>query len=345
MPEKKTKRLSIIIPFYNVEKYIAQCLQSIYAQDISEEDYEVICVNDCSPDNSREVVLEFQKEHKNLKLIEHRTNTMQGGARNTGLRAAQGKYVWFIDSDDFIKENCLAKLLNILEQRNLDILRFDFQTVDENGHCLGADTVNFPANKVTEGKQVFLHFKDQSDFDNSWRKVTCFTWSRIVKRSFLTDNNIFYYQNFYGEDSPVGVKCYLFAKRFLYLPERVLYYRQRQNSDMQQRYQPENKGFFYASQYKTLVETIKIAETVEDEEVKAILFKQIKLYASDEKAGFRFLLSFTPQQRRQFYEHLKKIDDLRLVFPYIGKKARFTLISQQGIKLLHGFKNKITYHL
>ena len=73
-------RLSIIIPFYNVEKYIAECLDSVYNQDIPEEEYEVICVNDASPDNSRDIVLEYQKKHSNLILVEHEARTLRNSA-------------------------------------------------------------------------------------------------------------------------------------------------------------------------------------------------------------------------------------------------------------------------
>jgi glycosyltransferase involved in cell wall biosynthesis len=107
-------KLSIIIPFFNVEKYIAECLESVYNQDIPEEEYEVICVNDCSPDHSRDIVLQYQQKHPNLILIEHEENKMLGAARNTGLRAARGEYVWFIDSDDYIEKNILGKLLSKL---------------------------------------------------------------------------------------------------------------------------------------------------------------------------------------------------------------------------------------
>ena len=94
-------RLSIIIPFYNVEKYIAECLDSVYNQDISEEEYEVICVNDASPDNSRNIVLEYQKKHSNLTLVEHEVNKKLGAARNTGRKIARGKYIWNVDSGRF----------------------------------------------------------------------------------------------------------------------------------------------------------------------------------------------------------------------------------------------------
>jgi len=109
-----------------LEKYIAECLDSVYNQDIPETEYEVICVNDCSPDNSRAIVLEYQKKHSNLRLIEHETNKMLGGARNTGLRAAQGEYIWFVDSDDFVGENIISCLLKYSNDNKLDILNFNY---------------------------------------------------------------------------------------------------------------------------------------------------------------------------------------------------------------------------
>ena len=109
------KRLSIIIPFYNVEQYIAQCLDSVYDQDIPENEYEVICVNDASPDASVDIVKRYQKEHSNLILIEHDRNKKLGAARNTGRKVAIGKYIWNVDSDDKIAPNCLNNLLKYIK--------------------------------------------------------------------------------------------------------------------------------------------------------------------------------------------------------------------------------------
>ena len=103
---KNNLSVSFIVPFYNVEQYIAKCLDSLIDQDIPESDYEIICVNDCSPDNSRNIVIEYQKKHTNIILIEHETNKKLGSARNTGLSKAKGQYVWFVDSDDWILSNC-----------------------------------------------------------------------------------------------------------------------------------------------------------------------------------------------------------------------------------------------
>ena len=98
-------RLSFIVPFYNVEPYIEECVRSLYAQDIPQEEYEVICVDDCSPDGSRAIVERLQKEYPTLRLLIHTENKRQGGARNTGMRESNGKYVWFVDADDYIQPN------------------------------------------------------------------------------------------------------------------------------------------------------------------------------------------------------------------------------------------------
>ena len=84
---------SIIIPVYNGEQYIKNCLDSIYRQGLGDDDFEVICVNDCSTDNTAQVISEYGKFHQNLRLINHETNRRQGGARNTGVKVAEGKYI------------------------------------------------------------------------------------------------------------------------------------------------------------------------------------------------------------------------------------------------------------
>lgn len=119
-------KLSFIIPIYNAERYLAECLDSIYATSIDERAFEVICVNDCSPDSSREVVLLYQKVHKNLVLIDHTENKKAGGARNTGLLAAKGEYVWFIDADDTIAPKALETILEVCETNDLDALCFNY---------------------------------------------------------------------------------------------------------------------------------------------------------------------------------------------------------------------------
>ena len=108
-------RLSLILPCYNVENYIGACLDSLFRQDIPISEYEVICVNDCSTDNTKQVILDYIQKYPTIHLINHEINQTVGGARNTGLAAAQGSYVWFVDPDDMIVDNTLRELLKRAE--------------------------------------------------------------------------------------------------------------------------------------------------------------------------------------------------------------------------------------
>lgn len=210
-------RLSIIIPFYNVERYIAQCLDSVYHQDIPEEEYEVICVNDGSPDNSREIVTEYQKNHKNLVLIEHEHNKKLGAARNTGRSVARGKYIWNVDSDDYIADNCLKSILEQCESNKLDILMFNLaEFTDKN-----IKTVDFPfalCDEVTNGLTSL----------NSNRHHIgrfCPVWRYVYSKEFLDRNSIYSPEINMGEDVPYAFKSMILAKRVMLVNEVYYYYR------------------------------------------------------------------------------------------------------------------------
>lgn len=126
--------LSLIVPCYNVEEYIQRCLDSIYACNLSEEQFEVICVNDCSPDNVQEILERNRGIHENLRIVVHQQNKGLGGARNTGIREAKGKYLWFIDSDDDILGDCLKEVLDRTCKEDLDVMCFNYRQVDSNGN-------------------------------------------------------------------------------------------------------------------------------------------------------------------------------------------------------------------
>ncbi|GHV57532.1 hypothetical protein FACS1894182_06620 [Bacteroidia bacterium] len=327
-------RLSVIIPFYNVEKYISQCLESVYSQDIPESDYEVICVNDCSPDNSRTIVLEYQQQHDNLILIEHEENKKQGGARNTGLRAARGEYVWFIDSDDFVKPNCVKHLLEVLSENNLDLVLFDFEEVDEKGGFLKRSLFDFPPREVYEGKTIFYFSGTRLNEFNGWRKMSVYVWARIVKRSLYLENDLFFYENFQGEDVPNGISCFLKAKKWIYWPEAIVLYRIRPDSTMDGKFHPDSLGYRRASAFRCLASLCKITESVEDSEIRSILEAfQRDNFQNDIR--FRVLLDLNNQQRRQFFYYVRKMDDLEVIFPSIHRRIKFAITQKAGMTLLY----------
>ena len=119
----EAKILSIILPVYQVEEYIEKCIISIEEQDISHDLYELIVVNDGTKDNSIKLVENLQKKYSNINIV-HKENGGLSSARNFGLKYATGKYIWFIDSDDYIDPYTLKKLVTEATTYDLDLLCF-----------------------------------------------------------------------------------------------------------------------------------------------------------------------------------------------------------------------------
>ena len=117
------KRLSIIVPVYNVEKYLERCITSLLNQDLPKDDYEVIMVNDGSTDGSGDLATRLATLSPNISLY-HQENKGLSGARNTGIEHAKGRYLMFVDSDDYIEANSISRILQSAETRNLDLLAF-----------------------------------------------------------------------------------------------------------------------------------------------------------------------------------------------------------------------------
>lgn len=123
-------KLSIIVPIYNVAPYLRKCVDSLLAQDIT--DYEIILVDDGSPDKCPQICDEYAEKYDNIRVV-HQENAGLSVARNTGITAAQGDYIMFVDSDDYLQPYVLGALMGQVERDNLDVLRFRYQNVRESG--------------------------------------------------------------------------------------------------------------------------------------------------------------------------------------------------------------------
>jgi glycosyltransferase involved in cell wall biosynthesis len=221
----KQLRLSFIVPCYNSEKFICKCLDSLYNQDIPETNYEIICVNECSPDSTRDIILEYQKQHQNLVLIDHEVNKMQGATRNTGLRAARGKYIWFVDPDDFIEFNCLNLLLTELETNDLDILNFDFYNYFEDGTTIPV-SISETTNVVTGLAWLNSLTKNFDENASPWRK--------IFRTKLLIDNNFFFPARRY-EDQGFSLFSACMSQKLKHLNRYVYFYLQNFTSTINER--------------------------------------------------------------------------------------------------------------
>jgi len=236
---KQNIYLTIILPCYNVEKYITECLDSIYNQDITENDYEVICVDDCSTDSTRDIIVQYQENHDNLRLINHNINKKQGGARNTGLKVAHGEYIWFVDSDDYIKPNVLKKLLNICIDNQLEVLQFNYDKVSsQNVYQYTKKNVN---DTVAMTGIEFANLLG-NEYLNNYDLSVC---SRLVKTEFIRKQNIQFLENTIFEDLEFSLRTFLFSNKIQAISDSYYCYRNNPESTMNEISKVVNGNFIF----------------------------------------------------------------------------------------------------
>ena len=199
-------KLSIIVPIYGVEQYLRKCVDSLLAQDIS--DYEIILVDDGSPDSCPRICDEYAAAHENIRVV-HRKNGGLSAARNSGIEVAQGEYIMFVDSDDYIEPNVLSGLLAQIERDNLDVLRYRLQYVNPQYEVYNPYKSDpFKGNDYSEAPT------DGVSFLNSRMNTHCYAWQFIIKRDLiysnqssvisnqnLGDTNILFTEGIYFEDT------------------------------------------------------------------------------------------------------------------------------------------------
>jgi glycosyltransferase involved in cell wall biosynthesis len=204
---KNDIKLSFILPCYNVEKYIGECLDSIYNQNMPESEYEVICVDDCSPDRSREIIMEYKITHSNLVLLSHKENRRLGGARNTGLDNAKGAYVWFVDSDDKISPNCLKTLMDDCVKNDLDVLMFNFQKIDNGCNIIYTDQT-FSDSVVYDGLTFVSEY-----FGPKLIYYLGYAWRQLYRTDYVKSNQIRFPENVFWEDTAFMPRSLMMAGR------------------------------------------------------------------------------------------------------------------------------------
>ncbi len=200
-------RLSFVLPCYNVERYIGACLDSLFRQDISEEDYEVICVNDCSTDNTRDIIVSYQKKHRNIILLDHKTNLTAGGARNTGLDIATGTYIWFVDPDDMLVDNVLRTLIDKADNNNLDILLFNYKVINETDGVVKMGEELYQDSSILDGYSFLDFYFNKNIGKNS------IVWRQLYRRTLIENSVLRYPQLRVSQDAIFSWKALFAAKR------------------------------------------------------------------------------------------------------------------------------------
>lgn len=202
-------KVSVIVPIYNVEKYLEKCINSLLSQTL--EDIQIILVNDGSKDNSGNIAKEYEKNNKNRVIYVEKENGGLSDARNYGLKYATGDFIAFLDSDDYIEKNAYEEMYNKAIEENADYVECNF-------------IWEFP-NKIRVDKQY--PYKNKKEMLSFVRVVA---WNKLIKRQLITDNNLEFPKGLRYEDVEFTYKLIPFVNKFAYVDKPFIHYVQREGS-------------------------------------------------------------------------------------------------------------------
>lgn len=225
-------KVSILIPVYNVEKYLAKCLDSLVNQSLKE--IEIIAVLDECTDNSAKILKQFADKDSRIRIInQKRTNTYGlAGARNIGIDHASGKYIMFVDTDDWLEKSAAEELYCLSENHKTDMISFDYVSEFEKERADDHQKGNIsPAHKQRKGNYCGIHsgielLKELQDNN----ELIYASWSDIYRTSFLKENNLYFYEGITCEDVFFRFLCLIKAQRVMCVNKVYYHYLHRSTS-------------------------------------------------------------------------------------------------------------------
>lgn len=217
--------ISIIVPIYNVEKYLDKCIESIIEQTYN--NLEIILVDDGSPDNCAEICDEYAEKDSRIVVI-HKDNGGVSSARNTGLKVAKGSYIGFVDPDDYITDEMYERMLTTAKLCNADIVLCDYAFFGENGDIY-KDSIK---GQGTGRSEYIDQYQSQLLYFNevSMRTSLVVMWNKLFKKDIISD--IIFPSGKIHEDEAVTFSLLYKAKKIIYLRENLYYYLDRRGSIM-----------------------------------------------------------------------------------------------------------------
>lgn len=200
-------KLSIIIPMYNAEKYIANCLDSILNSDLPKDEYEVVIINDGSTDNSPSIAQEYVKTNEHFTYLTQ-DNQGQSTARNYGIRSCRGEYVWCVDADDMVNAKVSDVFLQLQSHSTLDILAFQLGVENEEGDFVRTECSqpNVPHEEPMSGRYAIISGYNPSS--------VCALW---IKRDYILKNNLFFKVGITHQDVELSYRLFATASLVLFI--------------------------------------------------------------------------------------------------------------------------------
>lgn len=226
-------RLSIVIPAYGVERYLGRCLNSLLAQDLDPDSYEIIVVDDGSPDRSYEVAARYAARHPSVR-VHRQPNGGLGSARNAGLAIARGDLVWFVDGDDHVMPDRLGTMVRIMDRRRLQVLALEHLAVPEDRHVV--EEIWTPVDPDEVAVMTGLRYIAETPYTSE-------TAMYVFQRRFLLEQGLRFTEGYFTEDVVYTATALVAAERVARMPGLVYLYVQRQDSLMHRRSADHTRRF------------------------------------------------------------------------------------------------------
>jgi len=292
-------KISFIIPIYNGEKYLNKCIDSILNQTITGVDFEIICIDDCSIDNSKGIIKNYQRVNSNIKLIENPQNFKTGTVCNIGLDNALGEFVWFIGQDDWIRQDSLTSLESIITLSNPDVIAFNYRRVDFLEKELHSAEVFNNSNLVAGADYIRSKFGDAFP-----HYLLGYEWRAIFNRDYLKKQKIRFPDGGIYEDTTFLFKAILYTEKFTSISDFLYYYRVNTNSitDINKKFKGD---LVFEFAFKVGNEVLDLANEIKDTypDFSKQLFIMAKWYFN----GFApKIIGATTNEKINFYNEISK---------------------------------------
>ena len=323
-------KISVVVPVYNVEKYLKECIDSIINQTL--EDIEIICVNDGSTDSSLDILNDYAKKDSRIIVI-NKSNSGYGHTMNMGLNAATGEYIGIIESDDFADKNMFEDLYKLAKEYDADIVKGDWYNYWSKNKFARKN------NRISSAKALKL---TNSKLDKSLLRINPSVWSAIYKKEFLNKYNIRFLETPGAsyQDLAFSFKVFALAEKVILTDKAYLYYRQ---DNMNSSVKSKTKVYCVCDEYE---EIDRFLEQYPDLKFEFKVQEEINRYNGYVSSVLRIDDSVKPEFVKVFSDHFKEEYNTGLLgnefFKKINKKEFMTLINnpEKYIKVLKSIEKR-----
>lgn len=317
-------KVSILVPIYNVEKYLRECLDSLINQTL--DDIEIICINDGSTDKSAQILQEYRFKDKRIKVI-NKENSGYGISMNMGLNSATGEYIGIVESDDFADLEMFEDLYNLAKEKDADVVKSDWLE-----YTTSTNAVRKAGRMALLPENVDLNVKDNPEI----LKIQPAIWSAIYKRSLLTDNNIKFTETSGAsyQDTGFAFKVMCLAKNVVLTDKAYIYYRQ---DNLNSSVKSTSKVYAICTEYAEITKFLN-----EHKELKPYVntYKLIKEYVN-----YMWNLRRIDKQFRK--EFIEKISSVFANYKEMGEISPdfFKKVNRQEFNMLINDTKKFEKHI